>query len=362
MLTSDGDPELSLRISSPVGASGTLTIPGLGITNAFMVAAGAVTNISITSDAMMVDYDTNETYGIHITASRSVSVYALEFDRWASAAFTGYPTTLLGTNYCVMAHASATSESYDFGFNMYSQLAVVATADNATVTIIPSATANLDGQYGTNYCSTNAYTETLQQGQTYQINSLDDADDGGINDVTGTLVKSDKPIAVFAGADLACVPDDNTPYANPLVQEQLPVDLWGTQALALSFAGRTNGDSYRVLAAYSNTVVAITGDIVTNVSFEGSMYPTVTSCNETVMVTNQAGQCYDLIVIGPVVFQASQPIQVAHFAIGGEYDHPSSHEGDPCEILLPPTGHYLETNIVFTLTNDLPDKSTGTSI
>jgi hypothetical protein len=34
---------------------------------------------------------------------------------------------------------------------------------------------------------------------------------------------------------------------NPLEQEQLPVDSWGKQALALSFAGRTNGDTYRVL-------------------------------------------------------------------------------------------------------------------
>jgi hypothetical protein len=32
---------------------------------------------------------------------------------------------------------------------------------------------------------------------------------------------------------------------------------------------------------------------------------------------------------------------------------------DPCEILLPPTGHYLETNTVFTLTNDMPYQVTG---
>ena len=56
------------------------------------------------------------------------------------------------------------------------------------------------------------------------------------------------------------------------MQEQLPVDTWGTQALALSFAGRTGGDSYRVLAAYSNTVV------------------TITTTNGVMAGTNQAGQ------------------------------------------------------------------------
>jgi hypothetical protein len=85
------------------------------------------------------------------------------------------------------------------------------------VTITPSSTANLEGH-------TNAYTITnLQQGQTYQINSSDDTDDDYTNDVTGTLINSDKPIAVFAGANLALVPDLNYDFGNPLVQQQLPV-------------------------------------------------------------------------------------------------------------------------------------------
>jgi hypothetical protein len=60
-----------------------------------------------------------------------------------------------------------------------------------------------------------------------------------------------------------------------------------------------------------------------------------------------------------VEFQANQPIQVAHLANGYEFDSPPFNYGDPCEILLPPTGHYLMTNIVYTLTNDVPDHVTG---
>jgi hypothetical protein len=152
-----------------------------------------------------------------------------------------------------------------------------------------------------------------------------------MGDVTGTWITSDKPLGVFAGAGIAWVPDANTASGNPLVQEQLPVDTWGTQALALSFAGRTAGDTYRVLAAYSNTVV-FTNEV------------------KLVVITN-AGQFYDIIVDGPVEFQASQPIQVAHFNNGIDFPE-GSGVGDPCEILLPPAGHYLLTNIVFTLPND----------
>jgi len=169
--------------------------------------------------------------------------------------------------------------------------------------------------------------ETMQQGEAYQNDSQYNA----VDDVTGTWITSDKPIAVFAGDTLADVPDGSTPSGNPLVQAQLPVDSWGRQALAVGFAGRTGGDSYRVLAAYTNTVV------------------TITTTNGTTVVTNQAGQFYENTIDGPVEFQGSKPIQVAQFANGHNFD---GQLGDPCEILLPPTGHYLLTNTVVALPND----------
>ncbi len=71
--------------------------------------------------------------------------------------------------------------------------------------------------------------------------------------------------------------------------------------------------------------------------------------NGVVAGTNQAGQFLDLIIDGPVEFHGSQPIQVAQFANGTTFD---GLPGDPCEILLPSTGHYLETNIVVGLPDD----------
>ena len=60
------------------------------------MAAGAVANIYIPLPALMVHYDVVETNGIHITSSQPVSVYALNYDQQLSAAFTCYPTPLLG--------------------------------------------------------------------------------------------------------------------------------------------------------------------------------------------------------------------------------------------------------------------------
>ena len=329
----DGDPGLP----TPT----TVCAQVLLVNRSFSVAAGAVTNINIPLPAMMTNYDMVTTNGIHITASQPVSVYGLDYAYQASTAFTGYPTPLLGTNYCVMACASMMPYA-SYGNSCYSQLAIVATASNTTVTIKPSTTANLEGHTNAYFTITN-----LQQGQTYQINSRNDTDDAYTNDVTGTLITSDKPIAVFAGDNVAHVPDENTLAANPLVQEQMPVDSWGRQALALGFAGRTGGDSYRVLAACSNTVITISGAVVTVNTNDN----TITSSNEVIVITNQAGQFYDIIVDGPVQFQSSQPIQVAKFSNGAGFGGGGNQEGDPCEILLLPTGHWLETNTVVTLDN-----------
>jgi hypothetical protein len=317
--------------------TGTVTssCPQVLFSQPFSVTPGMVTNVPLPLDVMLYQFDAVESQGIHVTASQPVSVYGFDYYPAASTAFTAYPTPMLGTNYCVMARASSV-----FNSTYHSQFAIVGTVANTTVTITPSTNAGLAGSMWTN-------SFILNQGNTYQINSSNIE-----GDVTGTWITSDKPIAVFAGADLAYVPGQSTQAGNPLNQEQLPVEQWGTNVVAMSFAGRTNGDSYRILAAYSNTVITVTGVVVTVTGWGSPV--TVTKTNETVTVTNQAGRSFDIIVDGPVQFQSTKPIQVAQFANGSEFDCPPSiagnpNEADPCEILLLPVGHYLTSYVFFTL-------------
>jgi hypothetical protein len=311
---------ISLYISSPLEATGMVTMPSLGINKSFSVMPGVVTNIAlpyqtiIQIEAGNPEPDPVWTNGIHITASQPVSIYGVYYSAELSTAFTGCPTQGLGTNYCLLAHSGGYT-------NFNSELTIIATTNNTTVTITPSTNADLSVSSGTN-----SYTETLQQGETYLIHSK-----LGSDDVTGTRVTSDYPIAIFAGANLAYVNAPDYSDYKPLVQEQLPVATWGNQALALSFAGRTGGDDYRVLAVNSNTVV---------------------STNGVVAATLQAGQFYETIIDGPVQFQGSHPIQVAHFANAEGYDNPPNLDGGACEILLPSTGQYSTSYTVYSLTND----------
>jgi hypothetical protein len=306
------------------------------LTEPFSLAAGQVTNIGGLrlgglEDPFMTS-GLKQTNGIEITASQPVSVYALDYQGAAatSTAFTCYPTPMLGTNYCVLSRPSFTSVvgSSEFG--------ILATENNTTINIT-STNAYLVG------FSPPSANIVLQQGETYQISCIYHNDH-----VTGARVTSDKPIAVFAGDSDAFVPDNRTIAANALVQEQFPVESWGTNVVSLSFTGRLNGDTYRVLAAYSNTVVTITGTVVTITNEPINPPWQVTKTNETLTIGLTNGVPFDIILDGPVVFQATKPIQVAHFSNGGYFDQTdsTSERGDPCEILLPPAGHYLMANIV----------------
>jgi hypothetical protein len=313
-----GDGYYTLYLSSQVATTVTVSNPsvaGNGFSSNFTLIAGSFTNISIPRGVPIPPqyYDqTNPNFSIHITASQPVSVYALNYLYNASWAFTAYPTPMLGTNYRLMARPSLDGWAYG-----HSQFAIVATADGTTVHITPSTNANLLAYSGGTY--SNTYQITMNQGDTYQIYSSTNT-----ADVTGTLITSSSPIAVFAGANDAYVPDANTGDGNPLGQQQLPVRAWGNQALALSF-GRPGGDSYRVLAATDGTTVTI---VTTNGSVTNNL---------------QAGKFFDTVRDGWVEFRANNPIQVAQFAQGGTTDN---NDGDPCEILLPPTGHYLSSYTV----------------
>jgi IgGFc binding protein len=284
----------------------------------FSVADESVTNISIPDNAMMNDNNIIDAdMAIAVTADGPISVYAVEYYPALTAAFTVYPASMLGTNYCVLARSSSMPITNDY-ISGNSEFAIVATADNTMIWITPSTNADLSG------VSTNL---TLQAGQSYEAQSATFS-----NDVTGTVITSDKPIAVFAGATDAYVPSSATGDDNPLMQEQFPVNEWGTNILALSFAGRTGGDSYRVLPAQNGTILYTNGVLVTN----GAL-----------VATNlQAGAPLDLIIDGGVQFTANKPVQVAHFGNGSTFDH---LDGDPCEILLLSTNLYMQTNVVVTL-------------
>lgn len=256
----------------------------------------------------------------HVTADADVTVYALSQANRTSDAFLVLPTDAVGKDYFVMAYASDPIFSDEFEQSTPSQFAVVATEDNTEITITPRAPT---------FRNRDAVQEvTLMKGDCYLVQAYMGQQRDQDNDLTGTRVESNKPIAVFTGHQRARVPQSGDKVSRDVLIEQMPpVGTWGLSAFITPYRqpiGTTLArvqDRYRVLAAFDNTQVFIDGSQVATLS---------------------AGGFYEAVVNRPMHLTASAPVLVAQFKESALDDFGSgSQTGDPFLMIIPPSEQFL---------------------
>lgn len=294
---------LTLFISGATATEGTVEIPGLQFTHDFTVTPGAVTSVSIPIGALLQGNDSIENKGIHVTAEADVAVYGLNRQQYTTDAYLGIPTDILGKDYLVL-----TTTAYS-----KPQFGIVATVDNTTVTITPKVT-NL----GATRTAGQAFTITLNAGQTYQFQANNNTD------LTGTSISANHPVAVFSGDNLAFLPSISYGSGDHTIEQLPPVSAWGKNYLSVPLATRLNGDTFRIVASANNTVVQVNG---------------------TIVATLQRGQVHQQIIAGAAQITANEPILVAQYSNGSIYDGVTS---DPFMMLIAPYEQYLGSYTVTT--------------
>ena len=209
----------------------------------------------------------------HIQSEDDVTVYALNQAPLTSEAFLVLPKDALGDDYVVMSYTTDIGPSSTQTTNQNttpSQFAVVATEDSTVVVIRPSVptiknpTASPD-------------TVLLQQGDSYLVQADPRRDNRG--DVTGSIVRATKPVAVFAGHTRAIIPIElraELTSRDCLIEQMSPVQTWGKSAFVTPLASPTDDrdigyDLYRVVAAFDSTEVYVDGQL-RKVLMEGDYY------------------------------------------------------------------------------------------
>ncbi len=242
----------SLFISSETATSGTVSIPGLGYSSNFTTTPGIMTIVTLHIDHELKVSDGIEEKGIHITAHEEVTVYGLSRKSATTDAFLCLPTDILGDSYIIPSYPGVYGES---------QLVVVGTQNATMVTITPTVTAQ-SRPAGV------PFTITLNQGQAYQLQA------SGSGDLTGSVVTSSAPVAVFGSVECANI-STNCTACDFIAEEIPPVSTWGKNFISAPLAGR-NGDIYRFLASEDNTTVIVNGTPVATLDkgefFEGLYY------------------------------------------------------------------------------------------
>lgn len=229
------------------------------------------------------------------------------------------PTDALGTNYIVVTYNSDGSflGGQLSGSSTPSQFVIIATENNTEVEIIPSVPTYVN--------KNNQQKITLQKGEAYLVQA-DITQNNTRNDLSGTIVKSNKPIALIAGHQRARIPIGVNVQSRDCLLEMLPsVNAWGRNAIVVPFAqhpsitSNSYKDLFRIMAGSDNTQIFI----------DGQFYGTL-----------KQGKYYELELTNPWFIEASGPILVAQYKKTAQVQGGDNSQSDPLMMITPPVEQY----------------------
>ncbi|MFW5706342.1 MAG: hypothetical protein ACOC12_00345 [Bacteroidota bacterium] len=303
-----------LYITAEANATVNVDIVDPAFSTTVNVSSGALTTVDLPN---AVDINSNgvvQNKGIHITSDVPVTVYVMNQQDATTDAFLALPLDAIGNEYYVMAYTR------DFSFSsLNTQMTIVASENNTSVTITPTAT-------GGGFTAGASGNIVLNQGETFNLKSnLNGAD------YTGSYVVADKPISVYGGNDCTNI-SGILRACDHLVEQMVPVTVWGQSFLTVPLATRLAGDVFRVLAQEAGTQVNINGSNVATLN-AGEFYETILESDTYNRITS------------------NNPILVGQYSRSSEADNVTS---DPFFALVPPDEQFLNNYVISAGTSNIP--------
>lgn len=312
------------------------------------------------------------TWGVCKTGTTGKRCHYYTFSNDASLLL---PSHILGTSHvAVSLEHSATGAPSSFTSQITGHVTIVATQNNTQVTFkssavtraspsnyTPAVPALAKGQTAT--YTLNQY-EVLQLSTWYGGTSVECS--GGIcrydNDLTGSVITSDKPVAVFGGAACALKPYDKG-FCDHLEEQIFPFATWGKTFVAQKGnpVRLTNGqiatlsqaapDHFKIVASCPASQCP-NGTLITfsNAPAAADVLPP-NRCISGTLATNNCrlagGSHMEFKSKANFTITADQPIAVAQF-FAGQSATTNAETGDPSFILLPPAEQWRSDYTVLT--------------
>lgn len=230
--------------------------------------------------------------GLKVTTTVDCSVFAGNRLPQSFDAANILPITALQTEYITQDYPGYDHENKGGG---YPVTTILATENNTTVRVIPSsAVLNSNG--------TTTIVKTLNAGQVLYITGDNRAS------LSGTMVNSDKKIAVFTGVNNTDVPGPVS-ARDHLYEQNMPVDYWGTH-FVVTRSMKKDANRIRVTASNNGTELIVDGISLTTIN---------------------AGETYEFELCEAVMRTEEGYTK----AVG---------EGRGCDYYLDGEAHYLETS------------------
>jgi IgGFc binding protein/Secretion system C-terminal sorting domain len=333
---------MDLYITSHVPAHGEVDVPALNFYQTFTTTPGQITTIVLPNGNNFTptvvlpesqDEQVIQGMAVHVSSDSEVAVFGMNHKMYSSDAFMALPVNVLGTEYRTMNY----NTSFPNQDNTPGEFVIVAVDDSTNVTI----TLRDVSSQGTP--ANKPQQIRMNKGDAYLVEG---STTSGSNDLTGSLIESDYPIAVLSGHKRTAIPDtavniDRSPSRDILVEQLPPVSAWGDSALVVPYATSALPDLVRVVCAEDSTQITVNGTAVAK--------------------TFNAGDFYEITHLqGVTSIQASKPIEVGqymHTSWGGLGDPQFPAYGDPAYSLVFPVEQFQSSYTIISVVN--PDAFSG---
>ena len=194
-----------------------------------------------------------------------------------------------------------------------SEFMVIASENNTAIEFTPRSRTLGKIQPGTSTII------TLNKGQCYLVKS--DTLPAGSGDLSGTIVRSDKPVGVFSGHLRTAIPIGLQEFdsKNHLTEMLYPTEQWGKTFITLPFTNDGMGDFFRFHCIEPNTTVTVKGWNV----------------NQTHVLTNPGDFKTLTFMRDPLLIESDKPISIAQYMTSSFSSNERLQTFDPCMMLIP---------------------------
>ena len=205
------------------------------------VFPGKIREIVLPGDLRMGGSTGSDNKGIRLTSDKPITVHGLVKADGRGEAFLVLPVDVLHKHYIVATYFPISTAI----------IQVTAKEDNTVVLFSLKTKSKDDGSvtYGKkSYGDGDVINVTLHALDVFQVL--------GASNLTGTEVRSSKPIAVFSGNDCTWVPYYYQ-YCNQLIEQIPPIKFWGQHFITSPTPNSPDGDFFHIIASQNNTDVRI---------------------------------------------------------------------------------------------------------
>lgn len=305
-------------ISSEKATSVKVEIPLQSWSQTLSLGYNDLQRVFIPNNKKPTKYDSIQNFGIHVTSTLPISVYALSAQSATTDASCIFPTDVLpkgGTYY------SSNPIVYGTGYNSGNSMSIVCIDDTCTVEIIPKYATRVKG-----YAANTVFKVKLLQGQVFMTGAA-----SGGKRFAGTLVKAQagKRVAVFSGDECVAI---RCAACDHVYEEIPPTTTLGKKFIISPFIWQQKGYDYQIIGTESGT--------------------TVKENNVTVATLNASDTVYRIVKADSIVcIESDKPILLVQYMTGLSCQSPKG--GDPSMLVVNPNEQTITKAKVSTANTSL---------